>query len=937
VNLHWPLAVSLLAALAASPPPLALAWQLADTGQESCYRTVSPSEEVPCPDTGQDGAYVIAPMRFADNGDGTVSDLRTGLTWQRQGDGAGYYWYEAAGVDHWNWNPHGTDVCGDLILGGKSDWRLPTRKELAGLLDLGHCDPTLDPGSFPSAARGDFWSSSLHASEENLAWHVDARYGMVSSYSLSNRYNVLCVRGPKHEARSFTDLGDGTVSDLRTGLQWQQGEPGTMAWAGALKYCRGLALAGTDDWRLPNARELESLVDASRAGLPLDPLFFPGASAAGYWSSTSAPCEPVRAVYVDFASDWEYGYGALVHGDKASYGHVRCVRGGEVEPAGGSAPLALGLSGHSVPADQPAGTLVGTLATGDADPDDTFTYALAPGEGDTDNNLFAVAGNLLLTAAVMDGSGPGTLSVRVGTTDAQGHRHEEDFTLAVVSPATFTLPDTSQTTCWRPVAPYEPIPCPGSGQDGAYAINPMRYTAGTVTVADEVTGLVWQRRDDARRYNWYQASGTPHPLSNPSGQDYCGSLVLGGQTDWRLPDREELVSILHHDRVPAISPLFLTVSLGGYWTADGSAESPLEAWQVSFTDAAVTGYESKTVGLFVRCVRGTPAAAISPLADNGDGTVTDRRTGLTWQQGEPAGRTWKGALGYCHTLSLGGHTDWRLPNVKELISLADPRLHDPALAAGFFPGAASACYLSSTNNGEAVWSVDFRHGQADTLFKADTHRLRCVRGGAPPGEDNLPPADLGLSPGSVAENLPSGTPVGTLTTVDPDEGDTFTYQLVPGEGDGDNASFLVDGDLLLTAVVFDFEVRDAYQIRLRSTDGGGLSLEKALVVAVTDQDETPSLTVLKPNGGETWRRGRRQTISWRHRWLEGTLTVDLLLGRKKVAVIRKGLPVGASLRQSVTWKVPGNLALSDRYLIQVSWDQRPGVRDRSNRQFRVSE
>jgi hypothetical protein len=76
--------------------------------------------------------------------------------------------------------------------------------------------------------------------------------------------------------------------------------------------------------------------------------------------------------------------------------------------------------------------------------------------------------------------------------------------------------------------------------------------------------------------------------------------------------------------------------------------------------------------------------------------------------------------------------------------------------------------------------------------------------------------------------------VGTLGTTDPDAGNIFTYSLVTGTGSTDNVSFTVSGNQLLTAGSFDYETRSSYSIRLRSTDQGGLSFEKAFTITVTN-------------------------------------------------------------------------------------------------------
>ena len=105
---------------------------------------------------------------------------------------------------------------------------------------------------------------------------------------------------------------------------------------------------------------------------------------------------------------------------------------------------------------------------------------------------------------------------------------------------------------------------------------------------------------------------------------------------------------------------------------------------------------------------------------------------------------------------------------------------------------------------------------------------------------NLPPTDIVLSDSSVDENEATGTVVGTFSTSDPDPGDTFTYSLVTGNGDTDNGLFTVAGDQLQTNAVFDHETGASYSIRVRSTDDGGESVEKAFSIAITDMNDTPT-------------------------------------------------------------------------------------------------
>jgi autotransporter-associated beta strand protein len=106
---------------------------------------------------------------------------------------------------------------------------------------------------------------------------------------------------------------------------------------------------------------------------------------------------------------------------------------------------------------------------------------------------------------------------------------------------------------------------------------------------------------------------------------------------------------------------------------------------------------------------------------------------------------------------------------------------------------------------------------------------------------NLPPTDVMVSQSTVAENQPTGTVVGTLSTADLNNPtDTFSYALVSGTGSTDNSSFVIVGNSLVAAATFDYEVKNSYSIRVRTTDAGALSYEKILTIAVGDVNLPPT-------------------------------------------------------------------------------------------------
>lgn len=105
---------------------------------------------------------------------------------------------------------------------------------------------------------------------------------------------------------------------------------------------------------------------------------------------------------------------------------------------------------------------------------------------------------------------------------------------------------------------------------------------------------------------------------------------------------------------------------------------------------------------------------------------------------------------------------------------------------------------------------------------------------------NRPPTDISLSANSIAENNAINDIIGAFSTVDPDNGNTFTYSLVSGTGSNDNASFNISGANLRAGIAFNYEVKSSYSIRVRSTDQGGKYFEKVFSISITNVVEAPT-------------------------------------------------------------------------------------------------
>lgn len=162
---------------------------------------------------------------------------------------------------------------------------------------------------------------------------------------------------------------------------------------------------------------------------------------------------------------------------------------------------------------------------------------------------------------------------------------------------TVNLPRTGQTKCWDTNGVQ--IPCAGTGQDGELQMgvpwpNPRFYDNGNGTVTDSLTGLMWTKNANlAGNYmTWYQAV------------DYCNNLTQGGYTDWRLPNLNELESLINDDVANSATWLnnqgFTNVQSDGYWSASTNACYPSVAWIVRM-DYGRVSYDDKSSIIYYYC------------------------------------------------------------------------------------------------------------------------------------------------------------------------------------------------------------------------------------------------------------------------------------------------------------------------------------------------
>jgi hypothetical protein len=282
-------------------------------------------------------------------------------------------------------------------------------------------------------------------------------------------------------------------------------------------------------------------------------------------------------------------------------------------------------------------------------------------------------------------------------------------------------------------------PMPDAAADSAVKPN---YAIKEQVIIDKVTNLRWQRvlpdkfRGCKARYplkGVLQAEGTG--CTWLEAREYCSQPEVAealGPGEWRLPTKVELESLLDVTRIDAIDPIFDTHPTDFFWSATPvlNPTGLKLAWAVDFSD----GYPY-TSGRFkggrVRCVSSTGETAGGAPDHSFDADVTrDSRTGLMWQRfSDSETRTFNDSREYCQTLDLQGD-GWRLPTLKELLTIVDPTRRTPAIIASSFPFTPLARFWSSSKrvDGEDdAYQVDYEIGGVIYTSVADKHYVRCVR------------------------------------------------------------------------------------------------------------------------------------------------------------------------------------------------------------------
>ena len=292
-----------LAALALRNSTSTTTYPIVDTNQTTCY-SFSTGAVVTCTGTGYDADYTRNSPSYTKNSAGTIiTDNVTGLMWTQTADIDGNGTLNSSDKKS---QTNAIAYCDALTTGGYTDWRLPDIKTLYSLIQFSGKDASSDSTCSTAGSTACVTSSLTPFLSSTFDWAfgdvsanervIDAQYATSTTYTSTtmnnnatmfgvnfidgrikgypktivstgadNTFYVRCVRGnTSYGVNNFVSNGD-TISDYSTGLMWQTADADSTSFDNAISICEAATTSNYSDWRLPNAKELQSIVDYTRS------------------------------------------------------------------------------------------------------------------------------------------------------------------------------------------------------------------------------------------------------------------------------------------------------------------------------------------------------------------------------------------------------------------------------------------------------------------------------------------------------------------------------------------------------------------------------------------------------------------------------------------------------------------------------------------------
>ena len=673
---------------------------------------------------------------FTPNDDGTVTDNTSGLIWQNIYSSS-QSWQGAL------------EYCENLTSTGHYDWRLPNRNELASLIDFEKTDGVAS--RFQGLTAEVFWTSTSSINAADKAWTVDFANGSINEANKSDPKFVLCVRseniclGDESECTNACkfepckDIANSTGFCTATGGSFYCGCKSGFSWNAANAKCIQAVTQYAACEELPEHAKWNSVPGISQ--------FWDGEewipSVVGNYNEnpSTKECRFICEGYFEWDKD-----------------HKKCVNKKQLVNCIGILPKnaewntvsritqtwngfewkpSANMEFNETPSEERCRfkcknhySWTGTECVEDtcqanhfwngeacvnpcdANPCENIDFA-------TDNSCTPQSDTVFYCGCVEGYRWNGyecekTALGNICTGQIECYKESDTLTCPILETADFFGQDKQYADMGKCVA--------------------HSYTCSedSTTVTDNNSGLIWQKTFEASK-TWTDAD------------IYCSGLNHDGESGWRLPTPIELASILNKSSSTiAIDDCFdFESDSTNYWTSQELNNDSSKAWHLDFTHGTLSNSE-KTENYAVRCVKGNrhqySRNFLKSKSLNQDLVIVDESTGLIWESDPQIKKgNWKSALRSCENLDYGGYTDWRLPNISELLSLANYEISSPA---SNFPKVDKTAegtsiysiYWSSTSNDGTNYAavINLENGEISELSRnsrgtANTAFVRCVR------------------------------------------------------------------------------------------------------------------------------------------------------------------------------------------------------------------
>jgi hypothetical protein len=490
-------------------------------------------------------------------------------------------------------------------------------------------------------------------------------------------------------------------------------------------------------------------------------------------------------------------------------------------------PTALELSNSDVPENDPAGSLVGMLTTIDPDCWDAFTYSLVDAATYPDNLFFQIDGDRLETAAILDYEAKSSYTVKVRSTDCSGKFIERVFTIYVVdiNEAPTAVADTYSVIENETLV----VDSPGVLEND---VDPENDSLLAYQLSDPPTGegTVVLNSDGRFSYtpptDWIGTTSFRYRVFD--GEFYSADAVV----TIHVNDSNRPPTDIQLDDACLPENAGVNAVVGELSTVD---PDPLD----SFTYSLVCG------------VGGADNNLLNIAGDRLRASV-DFNYEVRHVYSVRIRSTDQGGLSVEKAFTICIKDENDLPVAYPQVVYTDEEVPVAITLTGSDEDQDDLEFVLVTDpaHGEVPWTPPVvTYTPDDAFFGTDSFEFKVIdehNASSNPAtitihvvDVNQPPSDINLSNQSVFENEDPDTLVGVLSSVDQDLSDTHTYGLVAGVGDEGNGSFYIDGDQLMTAESFNYEVQDSYSVRIRSTDADGLTFEKVFIIQILDVNDPP--------------------------------------------------------------------------------------------------